>query len=56
MNKQKKLDRLNKKICKLFGKRQRLIEQAYAEKDKYFLNSLYGKMVYADTDSIKETE
>lgn len=54
MNRQKKLNRINNKIRKLLNKKTRLLEQAYIEKDKQFLNSLYGKMVYADTDTIKE--
>ena len=54
MNKQKKLNRINNKIRKLLNKKTRLLEQAYIEKDKQFLNALYGKMVYTDTDTIKE--
>ena len=54
MNKQKKLNRINNKIRKLLNKKTRLLEQVYIENDKQFLNALYGKMVYADTDTIKE--
>ena len=54
MNKQKKLNRINNKIRKLLNKKTRLLEQAYIENDKQFHNALYGKMVYADTDTIKE--
>ena len=61
----KQIKRLTGKIHKLEQKRQMLMLQEYAITDdniihemypKIMLNSLYGKTVYADTDSIKDCE